>query len=280
MRLTGCLAWLPLASIATCSLLMALVPVSGRCWGIPWLCHERSVARDLATMAAAVSLPVLLALAWGLSSGLRQLARTRRALRHLLGLPRLPLAAPLRALARELDVEDQLDVLVCAAAEACCYGLIRPRICLTTGLLSVLSPAEIEAVLRHERHHLRRHDPLRSLLWTMLGGVCWWGVDGAEQARLQRELAADRAVIAAGGRQALASALLKLLTYYHGGSQSIVRTAAGTAISGLSVTDARIDQLLQPELPAPPAMPVYRPLVLPALTVVAMFLCTLLMARP
>ena len=279
MRAKPLLAWLPLAVIAACSLLMAMISTKGRCWGIPWLCHERSAVHDMATMTAAVLLPIVVVIGWGLVSAARQLIRTRQALRHLLSLPRSPLTPALRALARELDIESRLDIVACVSAEAYCYGFVRPRICVTTGLLSVLSTSEVEAVLRHERHHLRRRDPLRSLLWTILNDACWWSPQAAEEARIQRELAADRSVIAAGGRQPLASALLKLLTHSHRSSQSPLSRAGVHAVSGLSVTDARIDQLLQPEPAPPPGMCIPRRLVLPTLTVTAMLLCTFLMAR-
>jgi Zn-dependent protease with chaperone function len=145
-----------------------------------------------------------------------------------------------REQAQRLGVAHRLDVVTWDRAQAFCYGFMHPRICISTGLLALLGPTEVEAVLRHERHHLQRRDPLRVLGWTILCGACGWLTDRAAQADLLRELAADRAVIQEQGRAPLASALLTLLTqprdaYLH-----------GLAVSGVSVTDARIDQLLAP----------------------------------
>ena len=39
-------------------------------------------------------------------------------------------------------------------------GSLIPRICLSTGLMALMSEAELEAVLLHERYHLRSRDPL------------------------------------------------------------------------------------------------------------------------
>jgi hypothetical protein len=54
---------------------------------------------------------------------------------------------------------------------------------------------------------------------------------------------------------------------------------ARLAISQLSVTDARIDQLLRPELPLPAAGLSLRQILLPLATLAAMILCSLLMTR-
>ncbi|MBX3706807.1 MAG: M56 family metallopeptidase [Pseudomonadales bacterium] len=53
---------------------------------------------------------------------------------------------------------------------AWCAGILRPRIFLSTGLITALSKAELEIVLNHERAHARRRDNLRHLLlhWLSL----------------------------------------------------------------------------------------------------------------
>lgn len=55
---------------------------------------------------------------------------------------------------------------------AWCCGLLRPRLLVSRGLLDSLSPAELEAVLAHERAHAERLDNLRLLLvrWST---VAW-----------------------------------------------------------------------------------------------------------
>jgi hypothetical protein len=76
-----------------------------------------------------------------------------------------------------------------------------------------LSEAELHAVVDHEHHHLRRHDPLRLLLARALADALFFIPlfrRTAERYEALGELAADEeAVSRAPGRSALASALLK-----------------------------------------------------------------------
>ena len=261
--------WLPLLGLAACSPGIVVLSASTHCWGLPWVCQPWPLSLNRLASILFVLLPWVVLVACGMRAGVRQLTRTRQAVRRLFDWPRVRLPVPLAGLARDLEIADRLDVVDCCSAEAFCYGLFAPRICVTTGLLHILSRAEIEAVLRHERHHLQRYDPLRALIWTVLDGSCWWVKDGGAQARLRRELAADRAVIAAGGRLPLASALLKLLA--QPGGDTIA--ARNLAISGLSVTGARIEQLLRPDQALPWPRPHYHWLVLPALIGLTMLLC-------
>lgn len=275
MRRERVLAWLPLLGIAICSTGMLLLRGSTRCTFLSWFCNEHSMLLDLVTMTTVLLVPLLVLLGVGVRAGVHQFRRTRQMLHQVRALPRGALPEAVRVLAQQLEIADQLDVVDDAGNEAFCYGFLRPRICLTTGLIAMLSTVELEAVLRHERHHLRRRDPLRALLWTVCDATCVWTDVGGEQARLWRELAADRAVIAAGKRQALASALLKLVTHPQRGDDP----HQALAISRLSVTEARIDHLLQPTDTAFPRVAWSRWLVFPAATVGATLLCAVLMAH-
>ncbi len=269
MRLERFLLWLPLIGTAACSPGIVMLSATHHCWSVAGLCSEWGMPLELVTSEALVLLPLTVLVIRGMLGGTRQFVRTRQAVGQFLALPRSSLPPRLARLAGDLGLGRRLDLVDCPTTEAFCYGLFQPRVCLTTGLLNLLSFAEIEAVLRHERHHLRRRDPFRTLLWTALDHACWWIRHGGEQARLQRELAADRAVIAAGGRLSLASELLKLIGQ-PGGTHF---AATGLAVSGLSVTDARIDQLLHPERAVVPHMSIWPSLVLPAAIVATTLLC-------
>lgn len=203
-------------------------------------CHDHMLLTDLALML----LPVALLLVRGLAIGLRQLYHTRRVVHTIRSYPPALPTHALHQQVQNLGIAERVDVVAWDRAEAFCYGFLRPRICMTTGLLAALHPAEVEAVLRHERHHLRRRDPLRVLGWTVLRGACPWLAPQAAHADMRRELAADRAVMREQGRAPLASALLKLVTRPRDAHLH------GIAVSGVSVTDARIDQLLAPDQPA------------------------------
>jgi hypothetical protein len=269
MRRRLLFVWLSVVGMGTCGSGVVLYIRSDRCTFAFWLCQHQSIVLDLAKMGV----PLVLLVAGGLFVGIRQLMRTRRGVQQMLALPQGHLPPLLTARAIELGIDDRLDVVSQGQAVAFCYGLLRPRICVTTGLVDILSPAEVEAVLRHERHHLQCRDPLRSLLWAVLSGTCWWLEERAQYAHLLRELAADRAVIGEQGRQPLASALLKLLTQPRSG----VMISDGLGISGLSVTDARIDQLLKSEQEPPSVRLVDRWLVLPVLIATLLLPCSVVM---
>ena len=272
MRTKLVLPWLPLAALPVCLVLIRL-SVHGVCAFVLWLCDERTLVLDLMTMGTALLLVVMGCVGWGIGAGALQWYRTRQLLQQLAALPRRPLPASMHDLVHRLGLADKLDLLDDAGTEVLCYGLFRPRIYVTAGLLAALSEDEIEAVLRHERHHLLQRDPLRALLWTALDTTCWWAAPGGEHAHLQRELAADRAAIAAGQRLPLVRALLKLLE--RGAQPRHPRLA----VSGLSVTEARIDQLLERgQLPAPSLAWTHR-LLLPAVIIVAALICSIIMAR-
>ena len=94
---------------------------------------------------------------------------------------------------------------------AFCHGLLRPRICISSGALSTLGPAELAALLAHERHHARRRDPLRLAVARVLGSALFFLP--ALPRLLERyadeaELAADEAAARDVHVAALAAALL------------------------------------------------------------------------
>lgn len=271
MRRNRLLISLSLIAIFACVAGILFQTRTQHCIISPWLCNQQGMLRDFWMMA----LPLLLLLGRGAWAGFQQLRRTFGVVQTMLRLPRAPQLPLITELARTLNLTGRIDIVAYDAPEAFCYGLLRPRICLTSGLLAVLSPQELEAVLRHERHHLRQFDPLRTLLWTILSGAFWWLEDRAEHAHLLRELAADRAVIAEQGRTSLASALLKLLTAPHASRLP----SSKIAISGLSVTNARIDQLVRSEQIPAPARKDWQWLSLPMLIVLTMLFCSVVMAR-
>ena len=59
-------------------------------------------------------------------------------------------------------------VIELAAPMAFCAGWLRPRVYVSTGGLSRLSPDELAAVLAHEHHHKALRDPLRLAVGAVL----------------------------------------------------------------------------------------------------------------
>ncbi len=264
------LLWLPPLGIAVCTLAMPLRLLSVRCAFAPWLCNDRGLPMDVLTMARAPLVLLLLLTAGGVGVGGVQWWRTRQALHRLHRVPAQDFPESLADLIRQLGIQERFDLVRGTVPTAFCAGLLRPRVCVTTALYDLLAQEEVEAVLRHERYHLQRRDPLRTLLWTILDQTCWWLEAGGQHALYQRELAADRAVIAEQGQRPLARALFTLLA--HAANEDV--PLAGLAISGLSVSDARIDQLLQRAPALPPAVQWNRWSVLPLATIVITLVCS------
>lgn len=184
------------------------------------------------------------ALLLGLYTAVQQWWSTRRLLRAWLPrrLGRSP--AGLWRRADRLHLAHVLDVVRVEQPAAFCYGFFRPRICLTTGLLDLLTDAELEAVLLHERHHLRNRDPLKQFVARSVGRAIFFLPLIGELARhfgVTKEFAADQSVIREQGHgRQLASALYKLIA-----ASSAAESAAAVA-GAVGATSARIDYLLDP----------------------------------
>jgi Zn-dependent protease with chaperone function len=172
--------------------------------------------------------------AWG------QWRATRSSLARLGVRGMYPPEGKLEALCSELELQGTVTVIATATPLALCCGLWRPCIWVSTGTLDLLEPAELAAVLRHERAHLRRRHPLQLLVARSLAAAfSFLPVLGelAEALPRAQELAADRTVIRAGGRHALGRALLALVDAQRGAPPVLLAPGMVGAL------DARLDQL-------------------------------------
>ena len=164
---------------------------------------------------AAVTLVLASALA-GLAACVRvamQAAGGSRELRRLVRSARRPLPPAVWSAATALGLAGRVDLVRAGEPFAVTYGLARPRILISDDLARALSPAELLAVLAHERYHLLHRDPARLLAGRLLAAYgCYLPAARwlAGRMALRRELAADRAAAGRAGRGALAAALLKL----------------------------------------------------------------------
>jgi len=104
-----------------------------------------------------------------------------------------------------------------AALSAFTWGLLAPRIYLSTGLVKALTREELRAVCLHEARHRRGLDPLRFFLLNTLSDIfVYLPLAGqfAAYLRSRGEFAADDyAVSRTGEAVSLASALLKVSTF-------------------------------------------------------------------
>lgn len=199
----------------------ALVLLAGLLWwqaprvaeGIWLACQSAAQALEGYLPLTGLLLPLALLLAGvlrGLGMAGWQLWHTGLLLRRLKRRS-LPLPDALAHLAVELRLEGRMTLVDDAAAYAFAAGLARPGIWLSAGLVALLDDDELAAVLRHERHHLRRRDPLRVLLARSLTQALFFLPLAAALRNLYLEAKEVEADAASGASHELAAALLKLV---------------------------------------------------------------------
>jgi Zn-dependent protease with chaperone function len=225
---------LPLAVLAHITLaVLGVAEFATMGWPLPTWFDTGAVALVLATAAAGLAASTVVAL---------RAAAGSRALRASVRAAGRPVPIFLHNEAAVLGCAGRLDVVAGEDAFAVTYSVIRPRILVSVGLAAALTPAEIRAVLAHEREHLRRRDPLRLLAARLVAAWgCYLPAAGwlARRAALRHELAADRAAAGSAGRGALAGALLKLAAW----PACPAIAAASPAGDGRRSLEARITQL-------------------------------------
>jgi len=207
---------------------------------------EQLAARGAEDTADVVAALVLLLAVCGISLGLvtlfRQILATAVLIRALVA-QKVALSSSVVVAASGLGLDGRIDVVADDRPFSFCYWFLRPRICLSTALVERLDTDELRAVLYHERYHLRQRDPLRQVVARYFAAGLYV-VPVVDELlafhTLQKEIEADQeAVRASGDVRSLASALYKLLPDADDVSLGLL-----VPVSSLSVTEARIDQLV------------------------------------
>jgi Zn-dependent protease with chaperone function len=197
---------------------------------------------DAGELALATFLIVPLAI--GAVLGVRMLARqivasrrlARRVARH-----RRPLTPALAAAADRTKLTGRVRLIADDEPFSFAYGALTPRVVISTTLVEALSVPELDAVLAHERYHVRNLDPLKvGIARSLAAAVPWLPALGSLRSGYVagRELAADRHAVRAAGRTPLASALLKVA-----GGPRWVTAGPAAAMGGSAVLEARVAQL-------------------------------------
>jgi Zn-dependent protease with chaperone function len=164
--------------------------------------------------------------------------------RRLLGaLPLSPVdEAPLGQLAARVGVP--LYVTPARRPAAFCFGLLRPRVVATSGLLERLSAEEQAAVLWHEAEHARNREPLKCLFARLAANTFFWipmlrGL--LDRFLLVKEIAADERAVARTGTAALAGALYE-----------VANCSSPATVGAGELAAARIEHLFTAATPLPP----------------------------
>lgn len=193
-------------------------------------------------------LPVGLGLVLATVEALRLTIATRRTITALVP-AQLHIDSRLQQLARECQLDGATVLVHTSRPLVFTHGLIRPKVWLSTGLLDSLSDDELEAVLRHEEHHVQAHDPLKILVVRCLSRALFFipvACDLAEAYGTAKELAADQSAVQAMGRALpLARALRKLIMVQP------ALTLDAALVSERHVTETRLLTLLDPARPLP-----------------------------
>lgn len=144
----------------------------------------------------------------------RQVLATRRLATQIAD-RRVPPPVVLAEVARTVRLAGRIDVLDDQAPYSFTYGLTRARVAISTGMIGQVDRAELEAVLRHERYHVRRSDTVK-LVVARAATTAFFFLPAIKHLTDRyvtgRELAADRAAIRALGQRPLAGALAATMT--------------------------------------------------------------------
>lgn len=149
----------------------------------------------------------------GFTALVTQVIKTRTYLKRNLGKKAL-FPSILRLVVDELNLNGKIDIVEDKNKFSFCYGLLKPRICLSTGFVKALSPDELKAVLLHESYHLKNRDPLKIILGKTISSMFFFIpilLDLQRHYVFIKEIAADEVAIKNINKNFLISALAKLL---------------------------------------------------------------------
>lgn len=136
----------------------------------------------------------------------------------------------------------RIRVIRSITPEAFTIGLVRPKVCLSVGLLQSMTETEISGVLRHEHGHVAARDPIRLAAVRLLSDFLWFLPIARTLAEAFSGLAEfradDAAVLAGSDSLELASAIVKTA----GGASSGPRLAP--ALGSLALVEQRVIRLL------------------------------------
>jgi beta-lactamase regulating signal transducer with metallopeptidase domain len=133
--------------------------------------------------------------------------------------------------------------------EPAIVGIRRPRLLLPEGIVERLTPAQLRALIVHERCHIRCHDNLTAAIHMAVEALFWfhpavWWIE----ARLvdERERACDEAVLRSGGRP----------SDYAEGILEVCRQSVGLqvpCVAGVSGSNlrARVEAIMRNEIGRP-----------------------------
>lgn len=180
----------------------------------------------------------------GALTGAHSVARQLRASRGLSQRVRDMTAPAPRALTDALDrtgLTGRVRMVDSGDSFSFAYGVLRPRVAISRGLVDAVSAEELDAVLEHERYHVENLDPLKVVLARALPAALFY-LPALRHLQTRyitgRELSADRRAVETCGRRPLAGALLKVVD-----APAWTELGGAAAIGGRELLDVRVAQL-------------------------------------
>src|SRR5258708_14270292 len=151
----------------------------------------------------------------------------------------------LHKLLKKLNLQDKVYVIQSEKPFAFCVGVRHQKIYLSTMLLSLMSEKELEAILLHEKYHLKNLDSIIMLRESLLQLVFpFFPIvqDLIMQYKINREIDADwEAVQKLGDSKPVISVLKKFLSF------PSVSFASVSAIADYETLEPRINALIKKE---------------------------------
>jgi Zn-dependent protease with chaperone function len=204
--------------------------------------------------AWALAVPALALVAVSLFAVARSVLRQRRAEQLVSEWVRsriLPQASSVESLATDARIQRCRFVRE-EQPYAFTFGVFRPTVVVTSGLVHGVDATTLHAVLLHEAEHARGRDPARLMLARALASGLFSlppASRAAHRCHQWVELAADRASLSQLGRGPVATALLTLLQP----SQRLRSTTRASVVEAGDLIPARVLQLSR--YPKPVALP-------------------------
>jgi beta-lactamase regulating signal transducer with metallopeptidase domain len=145
----------------------------------------------------------------------------------------------LRAAAADAGLASRVVMVPSSKPYSFAYGLLTPRVAVSSALWETFSDGELHAVLTHEQYHVRNLDPLKVVLVRAFSAGLFF-LPAVALLRTSydadRELAADRRAVAACGRRELAGALLRVVRGPDWRELDVVTSVGGGELLSVRVT--------------------------------------------
>lgn len=147
-------------------------------------------------------------------------------------------------LLEELKLIDKAYLIESNKQFAFCLGIRDPKVYISTSLVKLLTLQELEAVLRHERHHLNNRDTLTMIVASIGESLFPFFPlisDFWRNFRIEREIKADaEAIHGLGDEKPIVSVLKKLLA-----TPSVATVTTACAVSDQDTLEPRIRTLVK-----------------------------------